>query len=164
MAPMLLLDNKPANLEHKPSPSRHYPLRGLSEQTRRSVEDPHAIPLPCPRHLRLPSHTPPGHVARSQKSSTGRDVLDNTDAIDRLLTEFETLAHVASLRRCNRQLRSIIDDNRDMWQKVHYSPPGLSRIANLSHQQGEKVLRRGAEKGNVEAQMMLALMNTPPDV
>lgn len=72
MAPMLLLDNKPANLEHKPSPSRHYPLRGLSEQTRRSVEDPHAIPLPCPRHLRLPSHTPPGHVARSQKSSTGR--------------------------------------------------------------------------------------------
>ena len=148
---MLLLTNHPHNKVHKPSPRRHHPLRGCSEVT------------------------------------VGR-IFANEDAMQRLLSEFENLEEVSSLRKCNRQvparlrasrpcctlhdtcsccdaacmcthvqLRVLVDGHSGLWQNVQYSPPGLARLSTYGLQT-EKVLRKGAQEGNREAQMMLALM------
>uniref|UniRef100_A0A7S0QNW2 F-box domain-containing protein n=2 Tax=Cryptomonas curvata TaxID=233186 RepID=A0A7S0QNW2_9CRYP len=83
----------------------------------------------------------------------------NSDAVHRLLCEFSKIQDVSALRKTNRQLKTFIDDHPQLWRQIEFSPPGLCRVARLeSATSMERFLRKGAEDGNVEAQMMLALL------
>lgn len=55
------------------------------------------------------------------------------------------------------QFRELVDNHSCLWRKVQYSPPGLAKLSSFGLQT-ERVLRKGAQEGNREAQMMLALM------
>jgi hypothetical protein len=50
-----------------------------------------------------------------------------------------------------------IDGHAQLWKKMQYSPPGLARLSSFGIHT-ERVLRKGAQEGNREAQVMLALM------
>jgi len=57
-----------------------------------------------------------------------------------------------------------VDEHPELWMKVQFSPPGLSRFARQEWARvGEKFLRKSAKEGNVEAQMMLVSRRIPPN-
>ena len=114
--------------------------------------------LTNPPHNKIHKPSPRRHhpLRGCSEVTVGR-IFANEDAMQRLLSEFENLEDVSSLRKCNMQLRALVDNHSRLWQNVQFSPPGLARLSTYGLQT-EKVLRKGAQEGNREAQMMLALM------
>lgn len=77
----------------------------------------------------------------------------------RLLEEFESVSEVASLRKCNRTFQLAVDSHSILWKNMRFSPPGLSRFSRMEVAlPGERALRKAAQEGNREAQIMLAMM------
>ena len=70
-------------------------------------------------------------------------LVSNEDAMRRLLSEFESIDEVGTLRRCNKSLLATIDGHAMLWRSIQYSPPGLARLSSFGIHT-ERVLRKGA--------------------
>mmetsp|Transcript_25221 Transcript_25221/g.83339 ORF Transcript_25221/g.83339 Transcript_25221/m.83339 type:complete len:93 (-) Transcript_25221:2538-2816(-) len=65
--------------------------------------------------------------------------------MQRVLMEFNSVTEVESLRKCNRTLRTLVDEHPKLWKHVTFSPPGLARLSRHGEMlQAEKILRKGA--------------------
>ncbi|EKX48803.1 hypothetical protein GUITHDRAFT_105427 [Guillardia theta CCMP2712] len=111
-------------------------------------------------HNKCPRVSPTRHFPfRGVSQVTVKRFLENEDAMQRVLMEFNSVTEVESLRKCNRTLRTLVDEHPKLWKHVTFSPPGLARLSRHGEMlQAEKILRKGAKEGNTEAQIMLALM------
>mmetsp|Transcript_25214 Transcript_25214/g.83296 ORF Transcript_25214/g.83296 Transcript_25214/m.83296 type:complete len:92 (-) Transcript_25214:2593-2868(-) len=49
--------------------------------------------------------------------------------MQRVLMEFNSVTEVESLRKCNRTLRTLVDEHPKLWKHVTFSPPGLARLS-----------------------------------
>mmetsp|Transcript_6037 Transcript_6037/g.19506 ORF Transcript_6037/g.19506 Transcript_6037/m.19506 type:complete len:181 (+) Transcript_6037:48-590(+) len=122
--------------------------------------EPSVLLLTNHAHNKVVRPSPRRHYPfRGVSSQTSKRVFFNVDTMHRLLLEFSSVQDLSALRKTNNHLKTMVDAHPMLWKNIQFSPPGLSRVARLESALAmEKVLRKGAEGGNVEAQMMLALM------